>query len=79
MCLHTVYMCVHAYRTSFTCKSYMYANNHFMSVCVYAELCAYPRSSIAAFVVLGVITFGISLLIWKIYLKCQSNEKGKHV
>ena len=57
----------------------MYANNHFRSVCVYTELCAYPRSYIAAFVILGVITVGISLLIWYIYLKCQNNEKGKHV
>ena len=46
---------------------------------IHTELCANPRSSFVVFVILGILTFGISLIIWYIYLKCQSNEKGKHV
>ena len=41
------------------------------------ELCNEPRCSLVALVILGVLTFGISLLIWYIYLKCQSNEANK--
>ena len=39
-------------------------------------LCNKPRISFATFVVLGVLTFGISILFWYVYLKCQSNDKG---
>ena len=41
------------------------------------ELCNEPRSSFGTLVILGVLTFGISILIWYIYLKCQSNETDK--
>ena len=41
------------------------------------ELCNEPGSSFGTLVILGVLTFGISILIWYIYLKCQSNETDK--
>ena len=39
-------------------------------------LCNEPRNSFATLIILGVLTFGISILFWYIYLKCQSNDKG---
>ena len=36
-------------------------------------------SRLVLFVILGVLTLGISNLIWYIYLKCQSNDKGTYL
>ena len=41
------------------------------------ELCNEPRNSFGTLVILGVLTLGISILLWYIYLKCQSNEADK--
>ena len=41
------------------------------------ELCNDPRNSFGTLVILGVLTFGISLLIWYIHLKRQSNDADK--
>ena len=41
------------------------------------ELCNEPRSSFGTLVILGVLTFGISILIWYICLKRQSSETDK--
>ena len=40
-----------------------------------SELCADPRNNFITIVILGVLTFGISILIWYIYLK-SDNKKG---
>ena len=44
---------------------------------VFLELCNEPRSSFSTLVILGVLTFGISILIWYICLKRQSSETDK--
>ena len=41
------------------------------------ELCNEPRNSFGTLVILGVLTFGISILIWYICLKHQSSETDK--
>ena len=49
---------------------------------IYAHTLECPeesRSCIVLLVILGVLTLGISLLIWYIYLKCQSKHKGTYL
>ena len=42
------------------------------------ELCVDPRCSFATLVILGVITCGISILLWYVWLKNQSDDKGTY-
>ena len=74
---------VHLQTHTYVCISSLVSSIHtyiyFTRFCAHTELCAHSRIPFVAFVILGVLTFGISLLIWFIYLKCRNDEKGRHV
>ena len=74
-----VHLQTHTYVLVHLQVQYICIYNYFTSFCAHTELGAHSRITFVAFVILGVLTFGISLLIWFIYLKCRNDEKGRHV
>ena len=40
------------------------------------DFCDEPRNTFIMHVILGVCTFGISIMVWYIYVKCKDNDKG---
>ena len=69
-------------KIQFTVKQLLYKYNYVHSIKVILiyvlDFCDEPKR-LLRLIILGVFTFGISILVWYIYVKYKDNDEGTYV